>query len=512
MIHRLHLDDWRAICHYLGMLIWMCAAAMVIPLVVGLALGEDEAAANFLLSIGTSLVLGGVLAMCRVERGPLDWCQSIVITGLVWVVFAGIGCIPLYLSGCYLTPLDAFFDAVSAFTTTGLSTCADLDHMATSVVLWRSLMCLAGCVGVIVIALALGVFGSGAVVASLYRAEAREGQVMPEIKQTSQFIVVLAAAVVGIGTLVVLVPMLLQGLPFGSALANAFIVTVASFSTGGMTNHSLGLMYYHSWPLEIMTVLLAAFGCVNFMLFGNIWSKGDARPFFKDLEVRTFAIWGVALAVLLAFALAGNDYFGSLGSELRRGGYLMLSGTFNIGLSTMYAGQELYAIGSGALFVIILSMVVAGSTSSASGGLKTLRIGIIAKGVVQMVRETLAPDRARPRTFYHHFGRRLLDSETVSAAMLIVLLYIVTYGIGAVVGIACGYDAIPAIFESVSATSNTGLSSGVAGAGMPTVLEVVYIFQMWLGRLEFITFFAMLVEVFSFAIPRKRSHLRGRGQ
>lgn len=497
MIHRLDASDWRAICHYLGMLVWICAAVMVVPLVAGLVMGEYAAAVNFLLSIGASLVVGSVLAFARVRKGPLDWNQSIVITGLVWVVFAAVGCMPLWLSGCYLTPLDAFFDAVSAFTTTGLSTCADLEHMATCVVLWRSLMCLIGCVGVITIALALGVFGTGAVAASLYRAEAREGTVMPEVKQTAQFIVVLAASVVAAGTAVLFVVMLAKGLSPSSALLNAFVVTVASFSTSGIVNHTLGIMYYHSWPLEVMTLLLAAFGCVNFMLFGNIWRNGDRKLFFKDIEVRTFAIWGIALAALLAFALAGNDYFGSLDSEVRRGGYLILSGTFNIGLSTMYAGQELYAIGSGALFVVILSMAVAGSTSSASGGIKALRIGLIAKGVVQMVRTSLAPERARPRTFYHHFGRCLLDSETVSQAMLITLLYVITFGIGAVAGIVCGYDAVPAIFESVSATSNTGLSVGIASAGMPVALELVYILEMWLGRLEFITFFAMVIEVFS---------------
>ena len=505
MIRRLHLDDWRAIAHYLGMLMLICAVAMVVPFTVGIVLGEYDAAVDFMLSIGISATLGGLLVMCRIERGTLDWNQSIVITGLVWVVLSAVGAIPLSLSGSYVSYLDAFFDAVSAFTTTGLSTCADLDHMATCMVLWRSIMCLAGCVGVIVIALALGVFGSGSAAAALYHAEAREGQVMPEIQQTSRFILALAVTVVTAGTLVTFVPLVLSGFDAGSALVNAFIVTVASFSTGGMTNHSLGLMYYHSWPLEFMTVLLAAFGCVNFVLFGNMWRKGDVRAFFKDIEVRTFVIWGLALATLLALALAGNSYFGSLSSELRRGTYLMLSGTFNIGLSTMFAGQARYALGSGALFVVILSMIVAGSSSSASGGLKTFRIGIIAKGVVQTVREAISPDRARPRSFYYHHGRQRLDSDTVSLALLIVLLYVATYCVGAIVGIVYGYDPISAIFESVSAASNTGLSIGIASSSMPVGLEIVYIFEMWLGRLEFITFFAMLVEIVPALLPRKRS-------
>ena len=96
----------------------------------------------------------------------------------------------------------------------------------------------------------------------------------------------------------------------------------------------------------------------------------------------------------MAFALAGS-YFTTTGAVLRRGLFEVLSGSFNLGFSTLQGGQILFAMGSGALFVIILSMTICGSSSSASGGIKALRIGIIARSVVQAVRKALAPDRAR---------------------------------------------------------------------------------------------------------------------
>ena len=139
------------------------------------------------------------------------------------------------------------------------------------------------------------------------------------------------------------------------------------------------------------------------------------------------------------------------------------------------------------------------------GGIKALRIGIIARSVVQAVRKALAPDRALPRTFFFQKGRHRLTPELVSAAMIIFLLYMVTYAAGAIAGIAYGYEALPAIFDSVSAASNTGLSLGVAAPGMPNGLEIIYIFEMWLGRLEFIAILAMVVEMFAFTLPHKRS-------
>ncbi len=503
MLYRLHLSDWRVIGHYLGMLVLMVAIAMIPSFILGLVFQEYRAAVKILISIGISAACGGLLLLCHVERCTLDWRQSLVITGLCWVVLSIFGSLPLYFSGHFASYLDAFFESVSAFTTTGMSLANDVDHMARCMTAWRCTMHLMGGVGVVVIALALGVFGTGAAAASLYHAEARSGQVMPEIRQTSRFIINLALVVVVLGTLACTVPLLVVGLPFADALLNGFFVTASSFSTGGMSSHSLGVMYYHSWPLEVMSLVLAIFGCINFVLYGDLW-KGKTRSFFKDIEVRTIALWVTVLAVLMVVALAGS-YFTGFGSVLRRGLFELLSGAFNLGFSTMYSGQVLYAMGSGALFLVVLAMCICGSSSSASGGIKAFRVGIIVRSVAQTVRESLAPDRARPRTFYYQQGRHLVTPELASSAMVIAILYVITYVVGAVAGVAHGYDALPAIFDSVSAASNTGLSLGVAHAGMAQDLEIIYIVEMWLGRLEFIAVFAMFVEFFAFGVPRKKT-------
>ena len=268
----------------------------------------------------------------------------------------------------------------------------------------------------------------------------------------------------------------------------------------------MGLMYYHSWPLEVIALVLAMLGCINFVLYGDLW-RGRTKNFFKDIEVRTLVVWVTALVVLIALAIKGS-YFEDLGAMLRRTLFETLSGAFNLGFSTMYTGQILYGMGSGALFVIILSMIICGSSSSASGGIKAFRVGIVARSIAQTIREVLAPDRARPRTFYYQQGKKLVTPELVSSSMIILLLYVVTYVVGAIVGVACGYNALPAIFDSVSAASNTGLSLGVASAGMPRVLEVTFMLEMWLGRLEFVAIFAMIVELFAFVVPSKRMRWR----
>ncbi len=498
MIHRLHLDDWRTIAYYLGTLVLMTAGFMLVPLALAILLAETTAVVGFMTGIGVAGIAAALLMMCRIRPAVLDWHQALVVTGLCWIVLSAFGAIPLALSDNYPSYLDALFETVSCFTTTGLSVCIDLDHMALSIVAWRCVMNVMGGVGVVVIALALGIFGSGSVAASLYQAEGRSGHVMPEVKQTSRFIFRVSAIVIGVGTVACTIPCLLLGMEPYRAVLNGFFLTASDYTTGGMTSQSAGIVYYHCWPIEAVTMVIMIFSCVNFLLYGDLW-RGVVKSFFKDIEVRTIAIWVSLLVVLMMLALVGGSYFAGLGAMLRRGLYEVMSAAFNIGYSTLYPGQVLYAMGTGALFVVILGMCIGGSASSISGGVKALRIGIVVKSIAQTIRCAIAPDRAKPRTFFNHRGRQLLTPDLVSGAMTIMLMYIATYALGAVAGIVCGYEALPSIFESVSAASNTGLTLGISSANMPEALEVVYIVEMWLGRLEFLAFFAMIVElVFTF--------------
>ena len=496
MIYRLHLKDWLIIGHYLGALILIIAAAMVGPFVVAIALGEIESAVDFLYSIGVALVAGSLLVLCRIEKGSLDWHQALVITGLCWIVLSFFGAVPLWLSGHYSSFLDAYFETVSCFTTTGISVTLDLDHMALAVIMWRSFMNLLGGIGVVVVALALGIFGTGAAAATLYHDEARGDRVMPEIKQTARFILKVTGAVVAAGTVTCAIPCLAIGMEPVRAVLHGFFITASDYTTGGMTAQSAGMMYYHCWPLEVITMAIMFFSGLNFLLYNDLWN-GRIKSFFEDIEVRTLVIWITVLVLLIMFALMSGSYYTRLGAMLRRGLYEIMSAALNIGYSTLYPGQMLYGVGTGVLFVTILGMTIGASASSISGGIKALRIGIIARSIAQTVREALAPDKARPRTFFYHRGKQLLTPELVSSAMTIMLLYIATYAVGAVIGVMHGYDALPAIFESVSAASNTGLSSGITSASMPATLKVTYIIEMWLGRLEFIAIFAMFLQFFT---------------
>jgi trk system potassium uptake protein len=154
--------------------------------------------------------------------------------------------------------------------------------------------------------------------------------------------------------------------------------------------------------------------------------------------------------------------------------------------------------------LLAIAMAVGGQSGSTAGGIKLNRIGFILKAIVVRVKETLSPDSARVIVDFYHLGRRRLTSGDAEEAMTIFMLYAVTYTLGAFAGIVAGYDALQSIYESVCMASNGGVIVGIAAPGMPLGLELVYILEMWAGRLEFVTLLALVVKIAVSCVPKRK--------
>lgn len=217
--------------------------------------------------------------------------------------------------------------------------------------------------------------------------------------------------------------------------------------------------------------------------------------------------------VVFTASMAASNLFSDLPTLLRRGTFMIISSFTTTGFSVISVNQLLTVLTSGAFFSLALVMAVGGGTGSTAGGIKVYRVGIIAKSIVSTVKQAVAPNSARVVVSYNHMGRRILSPVVVKEAMTVFILYVITYVIGALIGIAHGYDATQAIFESVAMTSNGGIITGIAAPGMPVTLELFYILQMWAGRLEFITLLALFAQVIASVVPRKsRFHMNNGGR
>jgi trk system potassium uptake protein TrkH len=502
---RFKKQDLGIIAHYLGAIVLLLGGIMLIPLIVSLFMREWGVTGNYLIGMGCAAVIGGLLRMCRISPVTLERRQAIAITALVWIVGAFVAAIPLWLSGHYGSFLDAIFEGVSGFTSTGFTLCQDLDHLSTADNMWRFTLHFIGGQGVIVIALSLGLFTQ--VGSSFYNAEGRNEYVLPNIKKTARFIWQFSSIVVLCGTLVLFTISLMLGIDPVRSIFHGLWVTIGSYDTGGFAPQSLSIMYYHSWSLEIVVMVLMFMGAVNFALYARLWKGGfrfTVREFTRDIEIRTLALWIASILVVFIAAVLAGQFLTDLLSLMRRGVFTIVAAATNAGYQVLSTNQITTLLTSGASFMVVVAMAIGGSSGSTTGGIKALRVGIIAKDVLARIKDVLAPKSARNTTSYRHLGRHLLSDELTGAAMTIAILYVVTYGAGALVGIAAGYEAIPATFESVAATSNAGLSAGIITPEAPVAMKVVYIIQMWVGRLEFLTFLAVLFGLIASFKPRRR--------
>ena len=491
---RFTLTDARTIAHYLGLLIVCFAVAPAIPFVTALVFHEWGPASRYLLCVGVCLVVGTGLRLLMPTAPRLNRQQAMAVTGLAWIVLAFVGSIPLVLSQHYATFADALFDCVSGLTTTGATVATDLDHMSVADNMFRFVMHFVGGMGLIVVALSLGLFGRRAGDASLYASEGRSEHVVPNVVETTRFISKIAVIIIAVTFVPVCLLLCVTGLEPARAVLHGLWLSISAFMTGGFSPMSTSVMYYHSGAIEIVLMVAMLLGTINFALYLEV-RRGRTDHFFQDLEVRTGAFWLLAMIAILAATLSSAPLFSNLPEMLRSCAFMVVSAATTTGFQTVSANQLTTVFSSGAFLVLAIVMAGGGSAGSTSGGIKFHRVGIIWKSIVSTIKSALFPPTARVVVEYHHIGRRRLRPDVSREALTVFTLYVITYVIGALAGIAYGYEATTSLFESVAMASNGGITAGISGPGMPLGLEMVYLLQMWAGRLEFVTLMALIVEV-----------------
>jgi trk system potassium uptake protein TrkH len=176
----------------------------------------------------------------------------------------------------------------------------------------------------------------------------------------------------------------------------------------------------------------------------------------------------------------------------RKGFYQLISGHTGTGYMTIYAKQFINEWNHLSLVGVICAMALGGAVCSTTGAIKMLRIGIIFKALLEDLKRIVLPERAIVVQKIHHIKEIFLEDKQARSALLITLAYLVLYGLGAIVGMFFGYPFLESLFESTSAAANVGLSCGITDASMPAALKLTYIFEMWAGRLEFMSVFTLL--------------------
>ncbi len=489
MLLRPRAADLKIIGLYTGRIILGVGLLMTIPLATALIAAEWSATVDFVIGMCACLTLGLITELfCRSSREP-TWTHGMVVAGFSWLAATGIGAIPHWLSGHFGSYLDAMFDMMSGYTTTGLILIQDLDHVSYGLNMWRHLLTYAGGQGIIVIALTFLV-GSAKGAYPLYVGEGKDERLLPNVIRTARAIWLVSLVYLAVSTPVLWMIARVNGQSAVRGFLHALWISMSGWSTGGFAPLSYNTYYYHSLAFELATVIVFVAGSMNFALHWAVWS-GQRREIRRNIETVSFAVTvTIAMLVVTAGLMQMNIYPGFL-AMLRKMFYQVASGHTTTGFATIYSRTFVRQWGPAAMAGVTMAMAIGASACSTAGGFKGIRVGLAFKGLLLNIRRALSPERARVFVKWHHLRTRVLDEGTVSSAMLIILCYFALYGVGTLAGVLYGYPLSEALFESVSAGSNSGLSCGVTAPGMPAVMKVLYILSMWAGRLEFMSMFAL---------------------
>lgn len=504
MILRPAREDVKLIGWGIGRVILGVGLIMAIPLAVSVLATEWDTVLDFLVGMLACITFWLVMELtCKTER-DLGWFHGLIIASGGWLVAMVFGAIPHLLSGHFRSFLDACFDLMSGYTTTGLILIQDLDHASHGLNMWRHLLTYAGGQGIIVIALTF-LFAGTAGAFKIYVSEGKEEKLLPNVLGTARAIWMISLTYLVVGSLFIWVSLLKEGMPVVRGGLHAVWLFMGAWSTGGFAPQSLNLLYYHSFLVELITLVIFIIGSFNFALHYAVWT-GDRREIYRNVETRSFTTTILLGTFMLSIGFGKLGLFNSLGEFFRKGFYNLASAHTTTGNSTVYAVSFWKDFGFIAMWACILTMAIGASACSTGGGFKGLRMGIVFRFLRGEVRKLASPESAVVAEKIHHIRDTWLDDAMVKGAMFIIICYVVIYALGGMLGVLYGFDPNVAIFDSVSAGSNTGLSAGLTSPLMPAALKVYYIFAMWAGRLEFMS----IIALFGFGGALLRGRRTGR--
>ena len=469
--------------------------ATVVPTVVAIGYGEP-----FWPFLAAGAILGGLSVLtARLTRGErrLGAREGFLVVAGTWLFAAALGALPYVLAGDPQLgrPVDAYFEAMSGFTTTGASVVVDFEELPRSLLLWRQLTQWLGGIGIVVLALAV-----------LPRLRVGGRQILehempgPEIESlrtrigdTARRVSVLYLALSAV-LVTVLVLLGVSGVDGRMSVFNAFAHAMATMPTGGFGVEGTSLAAYAPASQWVIALFMALAGA-NFALLYQVFVRRAPREAARDHEFRLYVALIAFASLVLLLVLALDDSLEGSDSPLRHAVFQTISIMTTTGFATVdFAGWPALAA-----MTLIGLMFVGGSAGSTSGSVKVVRHLLMAKILRREIDQTLHPELVAPI----RLGRTVVDERTLRAVSSFVLLYIGLFVVGATLLAAdaerTGTDLLvrDAIAASATTLGNVGPAFGFAGPfgsfePFSDFSTLVMTGLMWAGRLEIIPVVVLL--------------------
>lgn len=462
--------NYRTIFYTLGCVLNIEAVAMLLPLISSFIYGDSVAWA-FICSILLCLSFGIPLTIKSPKNKTLYSKEAFVTVALSWMVLSFFGCMPFFLSQTIPNFIDALFETVSGFTTTGASILTDVEALPKSLLFWRSFTHWIGGMGVLVFLISILPL-SGSHNVHLIRAESTGPSVtklVPKVKTTA---IILYTIYLGI-TVLEMIFLLLGGMTFFEAINTA----LATAGTGGFGIKNDSLAGYSPYIQVVVTVFMALFG-VNFSLY-YLALCGKVKSALKSHELRVYA--GIIIAATALIAFDCRHIFANTFDLIRHSAFQVSSIITTTGF--MSSDFDLWPEFSKAILVAL--MFIGACAGSTGGGIKVSRILILLKSIVKEIKIAAHPRSTHKITI----DNRIVEHETVRSVNVFIVSYLVIL-FGSILLISLDeYSFTTNVTAVISAINNIGPGLDAVGPTQNFSIyspfsKIVLSLNMLIGRLE----------------------------
>ncbi len=455
------------------------------PIFISLFFNEGEFN-HFILSLAFVLAMGVILWM-PVRRYNVDISKrdGFIIVTLFWFIVGLLGSLPL-LIGPHLSLTDAFFESISAVTTTGATVITNLDSLPHSILFYRQELQWLGGMGIIVLAVAiLPMLGIGGM--QLYKAETpgpfKDEKIAPRITHSARSFWFIYLAL----TMICALAYWLAGMSFFDSLAHS----LTTVSTGGFSTHDASLGYFKSSLIDYIAIFFMMLGGINFSVHFLAILKKKPLLYFKDIEVRVYLGFILLVAGIIISTLYFSNRHESLSASIQFG----LFQTVSFITSTGFVTEDFNSWPAALPTLLFLASFVGGCAGSTAGGMKVIRIIIVVKQFWIGILALIHPNLVR----HIKIKQQPIPYRTIDAVWGYFSLYIAAFIVIMLVLMASGMDQETA-FSSVSTSlNNLGPGLGAVASNFHDISEFqkwVLAFTMLLGRLEIVTLLVLFAPAF----------------
>lgn len=461
----------RMVFYMIGQILKAAAALMILPLIVS-AVYSEQCFWSFLITILISLAIGFILSFfCKTENSVIYAKDGFAIVALAWIALSAVGAVPFVISGEIPSYIDAFFETVSGFTTTGASVLTDIESMSRGLLFWRSFTHWIGGMGVLVFIMAIIPSVSDRSI-HILRAEMpgpTVGKIVPKARDTAKILYLIYIVI----TIIEIVFLLFGGMSLFESVVHAF----GTAGTGGFGIKSDSIGGYNSYIQWVITVFMMLFG-VNFNLYYLILCR-KIKTVLKSEELWCYIILSLVSTVIITVSIYPRCSGAS--ESIRLASFQVAS----IITTTGYATTDFNlwtGLSKAVLFLLMFTGACAGSTA---GGMKLSRIIMLVKIIRREIKRMLHPRSVGSVRFE---GKKV-DEPMLMSVCSYLALYVVCFAAIFLVLCIDPSDLITDLSAAAACFNNVGPGFGDVGpaasyAAFSPLSKLVLSFAMLLGRLE----------------------------